>query len=171
MKRFLIVTLIAAATLGSQAQAADVGVSVSIGQPGFYGRLDIGGFPAPALLYPQPLMIERVPLGRPPLYLRVPPGHAKHWRKHCHEYRACGEPVYFVRDDWYNREYVPRYQERHMDRRDYDRDYYGRDDRNNRRHEDRHERRGDERYDGRGDNRGRGNEQDHGRGRGHGNRD
>jgi hypothetical protein len=24
------------------AQAADVGVSVSVGQPGFYGRIDIG---------------------------------------------------------------------------------------------------------------------------------
>jgi hypothetical protein len=26
------------------------------------------------------------------------------------EYNACGRPVYFVRDDWYQREYVPRYQ-------------------------------------------------------------
>src|SRR2546425_10235251 len=24
-----------------------------------------------------------------PIYLHVPPGHAKHWRKHCHEYNAC----------------------------------------------------------------------------------
>jgi hypothetical protein len=52
---------------------------------------------------------------RPPIYLRVPPGHAKHWSKHCHEYNACGERVYFVQDDWYQHEYVPRYQERHGD--------------------------------------------------------
>ncbi len=41
------------------------------------------------------------------------PGHEKHWRKHCAQYNACGRPVYFVRDDWYNNEYVPRY--RHAD--------------------------------------------------------
>lgn len=140
MKRFLLAATVIAASLSAPAHAADVGVSVSIGQPGFYGRLDIGGFPAPALLYPQPVMIQPVPMGRPPLYLRVPPGHAKHWNKHCHEYRACGERVYFVRDDWYEREYIPRYQERHGhgdrgdyyrgdDRRDYrDRGDYGRGD-------------------------------------------
>lgn len=137
MKRFLIATLLAAVTLGTQAHAADVGVSVSIGQPGFYGRLDIGGFPEPALLYPQPVMIQRAAPSRPPLYLRVPPGHAKHWRKHCHKYRACGQPVYFVRDDWYAQEYVPRYRERHIERRDYERDdrrnYPDRDDRHDHR--------------------------------------
>lgn len=57
-------------------------------------------------------------MDRPPIYLRVPPGHAKHWRKHCGEYNACGERTCFVRDDWYNREYVPRYRERHSDRQD-----------------------------------------------------
>ena len=36
-----------------------------------------------------------------PLYLHVPPGHAKHWRKHCHEYHACNRPVYFVRSAEY----------------------------------------------------------------------
>jgi hypothetical protein len=55
---------------------------------------------------------------REPIYLRVPPGHARHWAKHCREYNACGERVFFVQDDWYNREYVPRYQEQHRDRRE-----------------------------------------------------
>ncbi|MES2182625.1 MAG: hypothetical protein V4493_11065 [Pseudomonadota bacterium] len=63
---------------------------------------------------------------RPPIYLRVPPGHAKHWDKHCREYNACNERVYFVQDDWYNREYAPRYQEQHREYRDDRRD--GRDD-------------------------------------------
>jgi len=36
-----------------------------------------------------------------PVYMWVPPGHRKHWSKHCHEYNACGVPVYFVRHDWY----------------------------------------------------------------------
>src|SRR5574340_702588 len=120
MKRFLIAAAVAAATV--PALATDVGVSVSIGQPGFYGRLDIGDFPQPQVIYSQPIVIERVPANRPPIYLRVPPGHAKHWSKNCHKYNACGERVYFVKDDWYNREYVPRYQEKHRDRRDDRRD-------------------------------------------------
>lgn len=118
MKRFLIAAAVAAATVTTPALAADVGVSISIGEPGFYGRLDIGNFPKPQVIYRQPVVIERVPLERPPIYLRVPPGHAKHWSKHCREYNACGERVYFVQDNWYNREYVPRYQEQHRDRRD-----------------------------------------------------
>jgi hypothetical protein len=34
-------------------------------------------------------------------YQQVPPGHARNWRKHCREYNACGERVYFVQNDWY----------------------------------------------------------------------
>jgi hypothetical protein len=56
-----------------------------------------------------------------PLYLRVPPGHAKHWRKHCREYNACDRQVYFVQERWYNDVYVPQYRE-HGDRRDDRRD-------------------------------------------------
>lgn len=153
MKRLLIAASVLLASLCGQAYAADVGVSVNIGQPGFYGRIDIGDFPRPALLYPQPMMIEQVPYGRPPVYLRVPPGHAKHWKKYCYRYRACGEQVYFVRDDWYQREYVPRYRERHGGDRYYegrDRGYEGRE-------------RGHDGYD-----RDRGGDRDHDRGHGHG---
>lgn len=112
MKRFLLAALLTIATAGALAQ---VGVSVSIGQPGFYGHLDIGGFPPPALIYPQPLVIGPAPVGvaYAPIYLRVPPGHSRHWAKHCHRYNACGRPVYFVRDNWYNTVYVPRYRARH----------------------------------------------------------
>ena len=118
MKRFLIAVAVAAATVALPALGADVGVSVSIGEPGFYGRLDIGGYPQPQVIYRQPIAVERIPMNRPPIYLRVPPGHAKNWRKHCHEYNACGERVYFVQDSWYNREYVPRYQQQHRGRQD-----------------------------------------------------
>lgn len=102
----------AALAIAAPVHAADVGVSISIGQPGFYGRIDIGGYPAPRLFYPEPMLIERGPILRPPVYLHVPPGHAKNWRKHCREYNACGERVYFVQDTWYQNEYVPRYQEK-----------------------------------------------------------
>jgi hypothetical protein len=135
MKRFLIAAAIAAAMITTPALAADVGVSISIGQPGFYGRLDIGDFPPPQLIYPQPVIVERVVVERPPVYLRVPPGHAKNWRKHCREYNACGERVFFVQDDWYEREYVPRYQKRHGDRRDGGRkDDHGKDKKNGKDH-------------------------------------
>ena len=82
--------------------AGDVGVSISLGQPGFYGSIDIGNVPQPQLIYSQPLVIQRVPefASAPPIYLHVPPGHEKHWSKHCAQYNACGRPVYFVRDDW-----------------------------------------------------------------------
>jgi hypothetical protein len=116
MKHFLfIVTIIMAITFAVSAEATDVGVSVSVGQPGFYGQLDIGSFPRPQIIYPQPVVIAPVHVGvaHPPLYLHVPPGHEKHWDKHCHEYNACGRPVYFVRNQWYNDVYVPEYQERH----------------------------------------------------------
>lgn len=156
MKRLLMTAAVTAIALSTPVFAGDVGVSVSIGQPGFYGRVDIGGFPPPALIYAQPRYIEAVPRGRPPVYLRVPPGHAKHWGKHCHEYRACGERVYFVQDNWYNREYAPRYQERYGDRREYNREAYREGYRDGDRSDDRER--------GRGEGNGRG----HGHGHGHG---
>lgn len=146
MKRFLIAAAVAAATVTTPALAADVGVSISIGQPGFYGRLDIGDYPQPQVIYRQPRVIERgVPADRPPVYLRVPPGHAKNWKKHCREYNACGERVFFVQDKWYNREYVPRYQEQHRDRRDGGRD----ERRDDRREGHRNERQGNDQGRGR----------------------
>jgi hypothetical protein len=109
MKRFLCAMAVATAT--APALATDVGVSVSVGQPGFYGRIDIGSFPQPQLIYAEPVVIQPVPVGvvRQPIYLHVPPGHAKNWRKHCGKYHACGQPVYFVQENWYNNVYVPQY--------------------------------------------------------------
>jgi hypothetical protein len=109
MKRFLFVAAVAAVT--APALAAEVGVSVQVGEPGFYGRIDIGNFPQPRLVYAQPVVIQPVPVAvvREPIYLHVPPGHAKDWRKHCGKYNACGQPVYFVQENWYNNVYVPRY--------------------------------------------------------------
>jgi hypothetical protein len=140
MKYLLFAAILATAAI--PAFAADVGVSISVGQPGFYGQIDIGGYPPPRLIYREPRVIERIAVNRSPVYLHVPPGHARNWRKHCHEYNACGERVYFVRDSWYDREYVPRYQEHHGDRRD---------DRRNEKH----------------DRRDKGHGNDHGKGHGH----
>ena len=92
------------------AHATDVGVSVQISQPGVYGRVDIGNVPQPQVIYQQPVLVQPpvVVVGRPappppqPVYMWVPPGHQKHWSRYCRQYNACGVPVYFVRDDWYN---------------------------------------------------------------------
>lgn len=133
MKQFLMAVLAATvAALATPAHAADVGVSIfaapanasnvgvsiSIGQPGFYGHIDIGGFPVPQLVEPRPVIIEHgVRVDRPPIYLRVPARHRKHWKKYCHRYNACGERVLFVKDSWYNDVYVPHYKEKHSKRR------------------------------------------------------
>jgi uncharacterized protein YcfJ len=110
MKRFLC-AMAAVVPLSSTAIAADAGVSVSVGQPGFYGRIDIGSLPPPPLVYAQPILVQPVPIGvvRQPIYLHVPPGHAKNWQKHCRKYNACGHPVYFVQESWYNNVYVAHY--------------------------------------------------------------
>jgi hypothetical protein len=111
--RRLFISLIALAA-ASQVVAADVGVSVSVGEPGFYGRINIGDFPRPTLIYPQPVIIRPVVgVVYTPVYLHVPPGHAKDWGKHCGKYNACGERVFFVQDHWYNDVYVPQYKAKH----------------------------------------------------------
>ena len=157
MKRFLFTVLIAIAA--SPALAADVGVSVSIGQPGFYGQINIGNnYPRPQLIYAEPILIQRQPGTLRPIYLRVPPGHAKHWRRYCQEYNACGRPVYFVQDRWYNDVYAPRYREDHGDR-GRERGYENRD---NHGYEGE---RGDDKEHGRGHGRG------HGEGHGNGHDD
>jgi hypothetical protein len=135
-KRFVLAmaaSAAAAASLSGAASAADLGFSLSIGQPDFYGRLDIGDY-RPQLINRRPVVIQRAPRGvvQQPVYLRVPPGHERNWSRHCREYNACGQPVYFVRDDWYRTQYAPRYRESHhndhdQDRRDDRRD--GHDDR------------------------------------------
>lgn len=115
LKRFLIPSFLLFAS--GSALAADVGVSISVGQPGFYGRIDIGDYPypQPRVIYNRPIIVHRQVDVYEPLYLRVPPGHAKNWRRYCGRYDACGYPVYFVQDSWYHNDYVPYYRERHGD--------------------------------------------------------
>jgi hypothetical protein len=126
--------MLLAATLAAAAApslATDVGVSVSIGQPGFYGTIDIGNVPRPQVIYAEPVVIQPVPIAvvRRPVYLHVPPGHAKNWSKHCGKYNACAQPVYFVQERWYNEVYVPRYRAGRVVYREDDRGRYREDDR------------------------------------------
>lgn len=124
---------------------AQTNVSISVGQPGFYGRLDIGDYGRPPVIYERPVIVREVRHVRAePVYLRVPPGHRKKWKHYCGRYDACGRPVMFVRDDWYTNTYAPRWRERH----------HGHHDRR-----DHHERR---------DHHDRGHGHGHGKGHGHG---
>ncbi|HEU4851481.1 MAG TPA: hypothetical protein VFT37_04925 [Telluria sp.] len=160
--------------------AAQTSVSVTIGQPGFYGTIDIGDYGPPPVFIAEPIIVQReVRYVAQPIYLRVPPGHRKHWSRHCSRYNACGRPVYFVRDDWYLNEYAPRYQREHRARHvDYRRDgRYDGDRRDGRYDGDRREVRydGDRRYDrvdhhDRDDRKhGKGHkDKDHGKGHGNG---
>ena len=81
MKHFLsIIMIILIIFIAAPARAADVGVSVSIGQPGFYGRINIGNFYEPVVIYPQPILVRSVYVVPQPIYRHVPAGHVKHWR-------------------------------------------------------------------------------------------
>lgn len=138
--RAVAAVAVALGVLAAPARGADIGVSVTIAEPGVYGRIDIGRFPQPQIIVPQPVVIAppRVVVPGPPpqpVYMWVPYGHRKDWSKHCARYSACGVPVYFVRHDWYEREVGPR------------------------------RGRGDERGEERGEDRGRGHGKGHGKGR------
>jgi hypothetical protein len=165
MKKLIIGAALLAA---SGAVLAQTNVSISVGQPGFYGRIDLGDAPRPALVYERPVIIQQSPAYvAQPVYLRVPPGHRQHWSRFCGRYNACGRPVYFVTDDWYTRTYVPHYREHYRPEvREY-REYRAperheyRQYREPERHEYREER-------GHGHDEGRGEDHGEGHGRGHG---
>lgn len=126
--------LLALQTMQS-ASASDLGINVIVAgeiQPGVYGQVQIGNAPRPVVVYEQPrvVVVNRRYEREEPIYLHVPPGHAKHWDKHCREYHACERRVYFVRSE----EYEPAYQQREHDRHEHERD----DDRKHGRGHDKH---------------------------------
>jgi hypothetical protein len=102
MRQFVIAAALAAASCLPAAAGTNVGVSIGIHQPGVYGRIDIGNMAPPPVVYAQPVLIAPAPVvvHQRPVYLYVPPGHQKNWRKHCATYGACAQPVYFVRESW-----------------------------------------------------------------------
>lgn len=101
--RSLILSMLALAVVPlAHAQVSVSGVISGQVAPGVYGQVTIGGGPPPPVIYAQPVIAVPAPVivGAPrvePIYLHVPPGHEKHWDKHCREYNACNRPVYFVR--------------------------------------------------------------------------
>ncbi len=106
MKFIVLLALALAAAVPAIAQPS-VGVSIGINQPGVYGRINIGDVPRPALYRAEPVIIARprVVVEQQPVYLYVPPAHQQNWRSYCGRYNACGQPVYFVRDEWVRERY------------------------------------------------------------------
>ena len=110
----------------------NVGVSIGINQPGVYGRIDIGNYPAPAVVYPQPVVIAPAPVAvyQQPIYLYVPVVYQQNWGQYCGRYNACGQPVYFVQDQWVRE----RYQREHEGQRGERRSRHDDDDHGQRKH-------------------------------------
>jgi hypothetical protein len=107
IESILIASALAAAATCAEAQNVSVNAVIT-GEvvPGVYGQVVLGNGPPPPVVYQQPMIVQPAPVvvGAPPvepIYLHVPPGHARNWRKHCHEYHACNRPVYFVRSAEY----------------------------------------------------------------------
>lgn len=107
MKLILRLALAASAVAAAGVAAAQTSVSIGINRPGVYGRIHIGDVPRPALVRSEPIIVRpsRVVVERQPVYLYVPIAHQSNWRQYCGRYSACGQPVYFVRDDWVRERY------------------------------------------------------------------
>ena len=115
-----LITLVAMLLVGagsSYAGGLDIHVLLS-GQvaPGLYGQVNIGNERPPPVVYVQPMLIEPQEAPPAPIYLHVPPEHARNWRRHCREYNACNRPVYFVRSQEYDPEYQRHYQDHERER-------------------------------------------------------
>ena len=103
--RHRIAAALAACAVTVAAGQGDVRVILSSDvRTGVYGRVEFGNAPPPAVVYAEPVIIAAPPpraAPPAPVYLHVPPGHAKHWKKHCAKYHACDRPVYFVKSEEY----------------------------------------------------------------------
>jgi len=101
-----LLTLAAAAALPVHA-ATSVGISIGINAPGQYGRIDINNYPQPVLVNQQAIVYapSQVAVYQRPIYLYVPQAQQANWGRYCGGYHACGQPVYFVQENWVRDEY------------------------------------------------------------------
>lgn len=68
---------------------------------GVYGRIEVRGPVPPAVIYASPVIASAavVPDKVEPVYLYVPPGQVRKWKQNCARWKACDQPVLFVRMD------------------------------------------------------------------------
>ena len=140
-----VVAITASAAGAVQAQAyfnIDVGGAFV---PGVYGQISIGNNVPPPVMDLQPVVVGQPIYGAAPIYLHVSIDEYRDWGRYCNRYRACNQPVYFLRIDqnnrWWERNdnhhnYGPSYYRqddpRRFEQRRDKRDGYNRDDRNDR---------------------------------------
>jgi uncharacterized protein YjbJ (UPF0337 family) len=116
MNNTLALPLALFGALPSSPTLAQVELNIQLGQPNYYGGLNIQGFPNPQLYYSRPILIQPLsPEYDQPVYLRVPPYQRQNWGAYCGRYNACQRKVYFVRDNWYRSIYAPRYRNMNND--------------------------------------------------------
>jgi hypothetical protein len=119
MRQWFMASMAAVAFAGAGVgRAGDLGIHIILSgevAPGVYGQVQIGNDSPPPLVYVQPMLIVPLENPPPPVYLHVPPGHARNWRRHCREYNACNRPVYFVRSAEYEPDYERRWHGRGAD--------------------------------------------------------
>ena len=125
MRQWFMVSMVAVGLAGAGVgRAGDLGIHIILSgevAPGVYGQVQIGNASPPPLVYVQPMLIEPQDAALPPVYLHVPPGHSKNWRRYCRQYNACNRPVYFVR----SAEYEPDYEQRHHGHDRNEREHHG----------------------------------------------
>ena len=92
-------TAVAALALPLPTLAA-VGVAITLGEPNFYGRIDLGRMAPPPIIRDYPVQVRRGPRGilLEPLSVRVTEREQRNWRRYCGRDDVCSRPVYFVRD-------------------------------------------------------------------------
>ena len=104
-KRFKCQLAIGAAVLCAAAaqSAMAANVSISVVQPGVYGRINIGEpIEQGSWINQQPIVYRQsaYTAARQPIYLYVPAAHSNNWGRYCGRYNACAQPVVFVQDGW-----------------------------------------------------------------------
>jgi hypothetical protein len=109
MKRFLFLS---GALLALSAFALEAG-AIGVGQPGFHGAIDVSGYAHVQLVEREPVVIRPVTVGAlaRALYVYVPAAQQRNWARYCRVYDACGRPVYFVTKAWYEKVFLPNFQE------------------------------------------------------------
>ena len=68
MKKLLVALALTIAAATAAPASADVGISIRVGEPGFYGQLDLGDryyYGRPPLIYSEPVIIERCSIASP----------------------------------------------------------------------------------------------------------
>jgi len=118
MKKIHLLVITLLILCSSRANAGQPIINLSVGgevAPGVYGQVQFGNAPPPAVVYEKPQIVFQQQEGemRKPIYLHVPPEHAKNWANHCRQYNACNRPVYFVKSREYASDYDARKEEHH----------------------------------------------------------